>query len=107
MLFYGRLIGTGCACAKHQQPAGFLTTLEAELLAFLGGKTDDQVDSVSEALPFKQPCTILIGSPKGSRLMGSENATPFLGFAFAAHIQSRTHPKSCAGNRSSRLRSRA
>jgi predicted phage terminase large subunit-like protein len=33
--------------------APFLPELEAELLAFPRGKTDDQVDSVSQALSFK------------------------------------------------------
>jgi predicted phage terminase large subunit-like protein len=34
--------------------APFLPELEAELLAFPQGKTDDQVDSISQALSFKQ-----------------------------------------------------
>ena len=33
--------------------APFLPELEAELLAFPQGKTDDQVDSISQALSFK------------------------------------------------------
>jgi predicted phage terminase large subunit-like protein len=33
--------------------APFLAELEAELLAFPQGKTDDQVDSISQALSFK------------------------------------------------------
>jgi len=33
--------------------APFLPELEAELLAFPRGKTDDQVDSISQALAYK------------------------------------------------------
>ena len=33
--------------------APFLPTLEAELLAFPKAKTDDQVDSISQALAYK------------------------------------------------------
>ena len=34
--------------------AAFLPELEAELLSFPQGKTDDQVDSISQALAYKQ-----------------------------------------------------
>lgn len=64
-----RMIGRGAeAQAKFEQglvhfpkQAEFLATLEAELLALPHGKTDDQVDSISQALSYKQPSYNLDG----------------------------------------------